>query len=99
MLVILPYDSSLAQSQIGLYTSELIHREGRWRGIDQIDIATAGWVQWCNTERTHRSIGYPALSSSSNSTTPPSKPSNERADSNKTLSRHAGATHRDIGES
>ena len=50
------YDNSLAESQIGLYKSELIHHEGPWRGVDQVEVATAGWVQWFNTERTHGSI-------------------------------------------
>ncbi len=50
------YDNSLAESQIGLYKSELIHHEGPWRDVDQVEAATAGWVQWFNTERTHGSI-------------------------------------------
>ena len=50
------YDNALAESQIGLYKFELIHHEGPWRDIDQVEVATAGWVQWFNTERTHRSI-------------------------------------------
>ena len=29
------YDNSLAESQIGLYKSELIHHEGPWRDVDQ----------------------------------------------------------------
>ena len=50
------YDNSLAESQIGLYKSELIHHEGPWRDVDQVEVATASWVQWFNTERTHSSI-------------------------------------------
>lgn len=50
------YDNSLAESQIGLYKSELIHHEGPWRDVDQVEVATAGWVLWFNTERTHGSI-------------------------------------------
>lgn len=37
-------------------TSELIHHEGPWRDVDQVEVATASWVQWFNTERTHSSI-------------------------------------------
>ena len=50
------YDNALAESQIGLYKSELIHHEGPWRDVDQVEVATAGWVQWFNTQRTHGSI-------------------------------------------
>ena len=50
------YDNDLAESQIGLYKSELIHNEGPWRNVDQVEVATASWVQWSNTERTHGSI-------------------------------------------
>ena len=50
------YDNALAESQIGLYKSELIHHEGPWRDVDQVEAATANWVLWFNTERTHASI-------------------------------------------
>ena len=50
------YDNSLAESQIGLYKSELIHHEGPWRDVDQVEAATASWVLWFTTERTHGSI-------------------------------------------
>ncbi len=50
------YDNSLAESQIGLYKSELIHHEGPWRDVDQVEAATAAWVQWFNTDRTLGSI-------------------------------------------
>lgn len=49
-------DNSLAESQIGLYKSELIHHEGPWRDVDQVEAATASWVLWFTTERTHGSI-------------------------------------------
>jgi putative transposase len=50
------YDNALAESQIGLYKTELIHHEGPWRDVDQVEAATASWVLWFNTERTHSSI-------------------------------------------
>ena len=52
------YDNDLAESQIGLYKSELIHHGGPWRNVDQVEVevASASWVQWFNTERTHGSI-------------------------------------------
>lgn len=50
------YDNSLAESQIGIYKSELIHHEGPCRDIDHVEAATASWVHWFNIERTHSSI-------------------------------------------
>ena len=50
------YDNALAESQIGLYKSELIHHEGPWRDADQVEAATASWVLWFNSERPHGSI-------------------------------------------
>lgn len=50
------FDTALAESQIGLYKSELIHHEGPWRDLDQVEAATASWVLWFNTERIHSSI-------------------------------------------
>lgn len=50
------YDNSLAESQIGLYKSELIHHEGPWRDVDHVEAGTASWVLWFNSERPHGSI-------------------------------------------
>ncbi len=50
------YDNSLSESKIGLFKSELIHHEGPWRDIDQVEAATASWALWFNTERTRGSI-------------------------------------------
>jgi hypothetical protein len=49
------YDNALAaESQIGLYKSEPIHRHGPWRDRDHVEAATLDWVSWFNTERTPR---------------------------------------------
>jgi hypothetical protein len=46
------YDNALAaESQIGLYKSEPIHRHGPWRDRDHVEAATLDWVSWFNTER------------------------------------------------
>jgi putative transposase len=50
------YDNALAESQIGLFKAELIHRHGPWRDRDHVEIATLDWVNWFNTERPHESI-------------------------------------------
>jgi putative transposase len=50
------YDNALAESQIGVYKTELIRPEGPWRDVDQVELATLAWVTWFNTERPHESI-------------------------------------------
>lgn len=57
------YDNALAESAIGLYKTEL-HRNpaalakngGPWRGLDDLEIATCGWVSWFNEERLHSEL-------------------------------------------
>ena len=54
------YDNALAESAIGLFKTEL-HRNpaalatngGPWKGLDDLEIATCGWVSWFNEERLH----------------------------------------------
>jgi transposase InsO family protein len=38
------YDNALAETVIGLYKAEVIHRRGPWRGIDDVEYATLEWV-------------------------------------------------------
>jgi len=52
------YDNAMAESVIGLYKTEVIHHVGPWRGQDDVEFATLGWVQWYNEKRLHSSIGY-----------------------------------------
>ena len=50
------YDNALAESQIGLFKSELIWPHGPWRDRDHLEPAVLEWVHWFNTERPHESI-------------------------------------------
>jgi putative transposase len=50
------YDNALAESQIGLYKSELIRPYGPWRDRDHVELDTLEWVHWFNTQRPHESI-------------------------------------------
>jgi transposase InsO family protein len=52
------YDNALAESVIGLYKTELIHRRGPWNGIDEVEFATLEWVAWYNTRRLLEPLGY-----------------------------------------
>jgi transposase InsO family protein len=42
------YDNALAESVIGLFKSEVIHRSGPWRNLEQVEYATLDWVDWFN---------------------------------------------------
>ena len=50
------YDNALAESQIGLYKTELIRPEGPWRGVEHVELETLNWVDWFNTERPYEAI-------------------------------------------
>jgi putative transposase len=53
------YDNALAETVNGLYKSELIRGPGQgpWKSIDEVELATLGWVHWHNTERLHGYLG------------------------------------------
>ena len=46
-------DNALAETTVGSFKNELIRRQGPWRDVNQVEIATAEWVVWFNTERPH----------------------------------------------
>jgi len=54
----------MAETTIGLYKTEL-HRNpaalvangGPWRGLDDLEVATCGWVAWFNERRIHGELG------------------------------------------
>ena len=48
------YDNALAETINGLYKTEVIRREGPWRSVDAVEIATAEWVDWYNHRRIHQ---------------------------------------------
>lgn len=50
-------DNALMESAIGLYKTELIKPRGPWRTLADVELATAEWVGWYNTERIHTEIG------------------------------------------
>ena len=47
------YDNALAETVIGLYKTELIRRQGPWRNVDDVELATLAWVDWFNNHRLH----------------------------------------------
>jgi putative transposase len=42
----------------GLFKAELIRRRGPWRTADQVELATAAWVEWWNQRRLHSACGH-----------------------------------------
>lgn len=53
------YDNALAETVNGLYKAELIRRhDGPWRSTEEVERATATWVDFWNTRRLHAACGY-----------------------------------------
>jgi putative transposase len=52
------YDNALAESVIGLYKTEVIHRRGPWRTFEQVEFATLEWVDWFNNRRLLEPTGH-----------------------------------------
>ena len=51
------YDNALAETINGLYKTELVHRQGQWRNMPDLEMATLGWVDWFNNRRLLGPIG------------------------------------------
>jgi len=51
------YDNALAETVIGLFKAELIHRRGPWRSFEAVEFATLEWVDWFNHRRLMGPIG------------------------------------------
>ncbi|WP_280498856.1 IS3 family transposase [Nocardia farcinica] len=51
------YDNALAETINGLYKTELIKPRGPWRNADQVEFATAEWVDWFNHRRLYQYCG------------------------------------------
>ncbi len=47
------YDNSQAESLIGLYKLECVRRDGPFRNVDGLELATLSWVDWFNNHRLH----------------------------------------------
>jgi len=52
------YDNALAEAVNGLYKTELIRRQGPWRTVEQVELATLEWVWWWNNQRLHGELDY-----------------------------------------
>ncbi len=52
------YDNALAETINGLYKTEVIHPNGPWRNVDEVEFATLEWVDWFNQRRLLEPIGH-----------------------------------------
>ncbi len=50
-------DNALMESQIGLFKTELIKPRRPCKGLADVELATAEWVDWFNHQRLHSAIG------------------------------------------
>jgi putative transposase len=50
-------DNALMESTIGLFKTELIKKNGPWRSLADVELATADYVDWYDTRRLHTAIG------------------------------------------
>ncbi len=51
------YDNALAETIIGLYKTELIYPGKPWKTVEDVELATARWVEWFNNRRLYRYCG------------------------------------------
>ncbi|WP_404442897.1 IS3 family transposase [Microbacterium marinum] len=54
------YDNALAETVNGYYKAELVRgpaRPGPWKTVEDLELATLGWVHWHNTQRLHGYLG------------------------------------------
>jgi putative transposase len=47
------FDNALAESQIGLFKTEVIRPRAPWKGLDDVELAVLEWVDWHNYRRLH----------------------------------------------
>ena len=51
------FDNALAETINGLYKTELIKAHRPWRTVEDVELATAEWVNWFNHRRLYEYCG------------------------------------------
>ena len=51
------YDNAMAETIIGLYKAKEIEANRPWRCLEDVEFATASWVEWFNNRRIFTTIG------------------------------------------
>lgn len=52
------YDNAAAEALNSLFKAELIRNHGPWKGVNDVEIAVAEWVDWYNNRRLHGELGH-----------------------------------------
>ncbi len=52
-----PYGNARAETTNGLCKTGLVHRPGSWRNMQDLEMATLGWVDWVHNRRLFGPIG------------------------------------------
>ena len=47
----------MAESIIGPYKAEVIHRRDRWDSLKQVEWETMHWITWFNQDRNYETLG------------------------------------------
>ena len=50
-------DNAMAETINSFYKAELISMRGPWRTVEDVELATLGWVHWWNHQRLLEPIG------------------------------------------
>jgi putative transposase len=51
------YDNAMAEAFNSIFKAELVRNRGPWRGIDDLEIAVAEYIDWYNHRRLHGELG------------------------------------------
>ena len=51
------YDDALAAAFNSLFKAELVRNKGPWKGIDDLELAVAEYIDWFNHRRLYGGIG------------------------------------------
>lgn len=52
------YDNALAETINGLYKAEVIYKNGPWKNLEDVEMATLTWVEWFNNRRIYSVLDY-----------------------------------------
>ncbi|OLT17730.1 hypothetical protein BJF80_16320 [Serinicoccus sp. CUA-874] len=50
--------NAAAEALNSLFKAELIRNRGPWKGVNDVQIAVAEWVDWYNNRRLHGELGH-----------------------------------------
>ena len=88
-------DNALAETTVGSFKNELIRRQGPWHDVNHVELGTAEWVQWFNTERPHEYLDDFTPEAVEKLHYDHRRTHRRRGDPTKTVSGLPGTAHRD----